>query len=257
MFPKLSPALQLSHFDELISWITPRKSSGGVLVHCVHGVSRSVYVLRVYFTGFYQHTCSTVVIAFLMKTESLDADAAFARVKSVYPPAAPNEGFLEQLRIYGEMGAELKPQHRSFRAFRLSQQAHQVTSVGATRSTVAALHVDAESQPLAPGVVLYACRACRKRLFLGETLIAHEKGRAGFERKHGAQRSAQEDCTSHFIETYTWMGDLMSLEGKLNCPKCSARVGSFNWAGMQCSCGTWVRPAFQVVKSKVDEIALR
>lgn len=45
-----------------------------------------------------------------------------------------------------------------------------------------------------------------------------------------------------------------SIEGKLVCPnaRCAARLGSFNWSGTQCSCGSWVVPAVQVVGSKVD-----
>lgn len=44
------------------------------------------------------------------------------------------------------------------------------------------------------------------------------------------------------------------IEGKLTCPnaKCGGRLGSFNWSGSQCSCGSWVVPAIQVVASKVD-----
>ena len=44
-----------------------------------------------------------------------------------------------------------------------------------------------------------------------------------------------------------------SDDGKIACPKCSTRVGNYNWSGMQCSCGAWITPAFQVIKSKVDE----
>jgi len=43
------------------------------------------------------------------------------------------------------------------------------------------------------------------------------------------------------------------LPAQLLCPKCSARLGSFNWAGEQCSCGQWVTPSFQVHKGRVDE----
>lgn len=44
------------------------------------------------------------------------------------------------------------------------------------------------------------------------------------------------------------------IEGKLTCPnaKCGGRLGNFNWSGSQCSCGSWVVPAVQVVASKVD-----
>lgn len=246
------PFVQLSHFDGLVSWIAAR-SSEGVLIHCAHGVSRSVYGYSCFYL-FSQTRRSTVAAAYLMKIRKIDAAAALAHIKSVYAPAAPNEGFIQQLEIYGEMGAELQPQHKAFKAFRLGRQADALTGSGGTEP-VQALHADAESKVPA-GMAVYACRACRKRLFLSDAIVAHERGKSTFERKHGQYRTAQEDCTSYFIETYTWMGDLMSLEGKLTCPKCTARVGSYSWAGMQCSCGTWVRPAFQIVKSKVDEVGL-
>ena len=43
------------------------------------------------------------------------------------------------------------------------------------------------------------------------------------------------------------------VEEKLVCMGCKARLGYFNWAGMQCSCGAWINPAFQLQKSKLDE----
>ena len=47
------------------------------------------------------------------------------------------------------------------------------------------------------------------------------------------------------------------VDGKLICPKCAVRLGSYTWSGMQCSCGAWVAPAIQVVKSKVDEVLIK
>ncbi|KAG5175166.1 hypothetical protein JKP88DRAFT_229260 [Tribonema minus] len=51
------------------------------------------------------------------------------------------------------------------------------------------------------------------------------------------------------------MGGMDDLEGKICCPgkHCSARVGTYKWTGSQCSCGTWITPAIQIPKSKVDE----
>lgn len=45
---------------------------------------------------------------------------------------------------------------------------------------------------------------------------------------------------------------LLVVEGKLNCPKCSFKLGSYSWYGMPCSCGTWVCPSFSIHKSRVD-----
>lgn len=69
-------------------------------------------------------------------------------------------------------------------------------------------------------------------------------------------KSAQ--CSSYFIEPMAWMSCLSSgqVTGRLNCPsvKCGAKLGSWDWAGMQCGCGSWVTPAFALHRSKVDEI---
>ncbi|CBQ69863.1 related to Tyrosine specific protein phosphatase and dual specificity protein phosphatase [Sporisorium reilianum SRZ2] len=65
-------------------------------------------------------------------------------------------------------------------------------------------------------------------------------------------------CSSYFIEPMAWMTDLSSGEvtGRLNCPsaKCGQKLGSWDWAGMQCGCGAWVTPAFSLHRSKVDEV---
>ncbi|GAC97773.1 hypothetical protein PHSY_005360 [Pseudozyma hubeiensis SY62] len=65
-------------------------------------------------------------------------------------------------------------------------------------------------------------------------------------------------CTSYFIEPMAWMTALSSGEvtGRLMCPseKCRAKLGSWDWAGMQCGCGAWVTPAFSLHRSKVDEV---
>ncbi|CAM9867706.1 unnamed protein product [Phaeothamnion confervicola] len=51
------------------------------------------------------------------------------------------------------------------------------------------------------------------------------------------------------------MGDMGDVEGKIVCAtaSCGARLGSYKWAGSQCSCGTWVTPAIQITGSRVDE----
>lgn len=44
-------------------------------------------------------------------------------------------------------------------------------------------------------------------------------------------------CSSIFVERKEWMGSMSEIEGKLVCPKCLSKLGSFKWAGDQCSCG--------------------
>ena len=112
-------------------------------------------------------------------------------------------------------------------------------------------------------LLVFRCRKCRAPLFTGQVLESHEPGGGQVAFKHHKRDhrmgGAVESCTSHFLRsdgqtnmksTEDWGG---CLQGKLTCAKCSTRVGDFNWSGMQCSCGAWVCPAIQVVKSKVDE----
>ncbi|XP_038304523.1 dual specificity protein phosphatase 12 isoform X5 [Canis lupus dingo] len=69
---------------------------------------------------------------------------------------------------------------------------------------------------------------------------------------------SQAQCTSYFIEPVQWMESALLgvMDGQLLCPKCNAKLGSFNWYGEQCSCGRWITPAFQIHKNRVDEMKM-
>ncbi|GAA5854231.1 hypothetical protein JCM8547_001745 [Rhodosporidiobolus lusitaniae] len=65
-------------------------------------------------------------------------------------------------------------------------------------------------------------------------------------------------CSSYFVEPLSWMSPFLEsgvLAGKITCPgkKCGAKLGNFDWAGSQCSCGAWVCPGFALSASRVDE----
>ncbi|KAG6407284.1 hypothetical protein SASPL_130270 [Salvia splendens] len=55
------------------------------------------------------------------------------------------------------------------------------------------------------------------------------------------------ECSSIFVEPMKWMEALEEgcVGDKLQCIGCKARLGSFNWAG--------INPAFQLHKSRLDE----
>ena len=90
-------------------------------------------------------------------------------------------------------------------------------------------------------------------LFGGHQAGGGQKAFRKHKRDGGSE--APVSCSSHFLsEEAAWQ--LEQNDGKLGCPKCSARLGSYCWSGAQCSCGTWVAPAIQVVKSKVDAMLL-
>ena len=65
------------------------------------------------------------------------------------------------------------------------------------------------------------------------------------------------ECAHFFLEPQDWMQPIVDqgeLDGKLECPKCRSKVGTYAWQGMRCSCGKWVTPSFTLGKSKVDEV---
>ncbi|MCO5574968.1 hypothetical protein L7F22_028765 [Adiantum nelumboides] len=73
------------HFDDCFAFINEARQSGGaVLVHCFAGRSRSV----------------TVVVAYLMKTYGMNFSEALDLVRTKRPQAAPNPGFILQLKNF-------------------------------------------------------------------------------------------------------------------------------------------------------------
>ncbi|KAG1823341.1 protein-tyrosine phosphatase-like protein [Suillus subaureus] len=67
-------------------------------------------------------------------------------------------------------------------------------------------------------------------------------------------------CSGYFVEPMKWMEPFLEsgqLAGKIICPKCSAKLGNYDWAGVCCSCNSeWVTPGFCIHRSKVDEVVM-
>lgn len=116
-----------------------------------------------------------------------------------------------------------------------------------------------QQEPPNPELPMYACRICRTVLF-GQNHLAedHKQNLHSFKRHHiNAKGFQQVACQSLFCNESVlgWLSPHgADVEGKLECPKCSVKLGHWNWAGAQCSCGTWIVPAIQIPISKVDSI---
>eukprot|EP01119_Soliformovum_irregulare_P021644 TRINITY_DN7251_c0_g1_i1.p1 TRINITY_DN7251_c0_g1~~TRINITY_DN7251_c0_g1_i1.p1 ORF type:complete len:337 (+),score=75.29 TRINITY_DN7251_c0_g1_i1:80-1012(+) len=99
---------------------------------------------------------------------------------------------------------------------------------------------------------IYCCRTCRNFLFSEKDILPHEPSQK-FQWRGERKTNRGASCSSYFLTgDMTWMGDTSEIEGKLLCPKCQGKVGSWVWNGSQCSCGAWNTPSFQVLVSRVD-----
>lgn len=68
-----------------------------------------------------------------------------------------------------------------------------------------------------------------------------------------------EDAADRRSPKLTWMEPMLEageMQGKILCPneKCNAKIGNYDWAGVQCGCKEWVVPGFCISRSKVDEV---
>nr|XP_043622831.1 probable inactive dual specificity protein phosphatase-like At4g18593 isoform X2 [Erigeron canadensis] len=108
---------------------------------------------------------------------------------------------------------------------------------------------------------IYRCKKCRRMVATEDHLVPHEhgEGKKCFRWRKKAGDVSNEDeppeCLSIFVQPMKWMQAVEegAVEEKLQCIGCNTRLGSFNWAGMQCNCGVWVNPAFRLHKSRIDE----
>ncbi len=88
-------------------------------------------------------------------------------------------------------------------------------------------------------VTFYLCAKCRVPLFTNEHTNSHEED-------YGT-------CTSHFFDTLPeWAPENGDDEGKINCPKCEARLGSYKWSGESCPCGEFICPFIHIHRRRVD-----
>ncbi|KAI8596959.1 protein-tyrosine phosphatase-like protein [Dissophora ornata] len=264
--PDMDETNLIKHFPDTNKFIDGALERGGkVLVHCQAGASRSV----------------TIVCAYLMKTKNLSAEDALSTVQALRPIAGPNDGFMEQLSLYGDIEFDVSTDRTEYRRFLIASMAAQREMYGYIEDMTLAADPSAAPTTSRPATTTAAaaaahpqrplkCKKCRRALVAYDSVISHEPGQGqnAFQyRKRDAtlhvSEAVQSDiskinpqsntvCQSYFVEPVEWIQGLHGLNGKIACPKCDSKLGTFNWSGEQCSCGTWVTPAFMLHKGKVD-----
>lgn len=244
----------LDYLDVSLDFIEEKRKQGSVLVHCFAGVSRS----------------AAIITAYLMRSEQLSHEDALESLRKNCEFVCPNDGFLEQLQIYEEMGFKVDRDSSIYKRFRLKVLGESYNrgeiidnykfgaDPGLLKDEVSSEEAKREVKQFS--VPLYRCKKCRRLVASQDNVISHlpGEGETSFEwhkrRSGNPFNRGDTECSSIFVEPLRWMATVEEggVEGKLLCVHCEARLGYFNWSGIQCSCGSWITPAFQLHKSKVD-----
>uniref|UniRef100_A0A5S6QW09 protein-tyrosine-phosphatase n=1 Tax=Trichuris muris TaxID=70415 RepID=A0A5S6QW09_TRIMR len=229
----------LSTLDECLTFIESSISEGNcILVHCFLGISRS----------------AAVVTAYIMRRYKVDTDEALRRIRKCRPIVCPNDGFIRQLHLFHVNGCRTDSVTSAVIPFMIksvNSSSEKSATSSANGNGNLSKPLDAVSTPSMgshPVSVLFRCRGCRRPLFTNRALLEHT-----FLGSQGKSTNRNVCSLSNFVNPVEWMNQNIGIQqGKIHCPRCSARLGSFRWAGLQCGCGHWVIPGFSVQKCKVD-----
>ncbi|AMD20927.1 HDR185Cp [Eremothecium sinecaudum] len=249
-------------YDPKLVDFRKKPQKGAIYVHCHAGVSRSV----------------SFVVAYLMYRYGFDLKTALHAVRRKRSNAQPNDNFMEQLKIFEEMGGNKVDSSNSlYIQWRLKNSAKNGESGSELLANDDIYHKDSEKELQeipeddVSNMTAIRCKKCRQRLALSSSFIKHtpptrESSEGHFIRKAAGSRriidiqQSQDHCSHFFVEPLSWMKEELQgkqeLEGKFNCPNCSSKVGGYNWKGSRCSCGKWVIPAIHLQTSKIDEFSL-
>lgn len=251
----------LTHFEDSYEFIDHAlQLNDKILIHCYFGVSRS----------------ATLVIAYLMKKYKRSFSDTFEEVKGKRRFVEPNAGFLAQLKLYEEMGYGVDNTSVHFKMYKLQIAADKVRKAKILPQTCTELiKPDPALATVHPEPTVYRCKKCRRIVASASNILPHVPREKQIWRHISSKRSSKQSKVSRdpvepskkeeqqpiefctkilFVEPLAWMPDIIhNVEGKLNCPKCGTKLGSFSWiAGSQCPCGSKIAPAFYLVPSKVD-----
>ncbi|RBR26429.1 uncharacterized protein FIESC28_00723 [Fusarium coffeatum] len=241
-----------------------RKKKGGVFVHCAAGKSRSVsaviaYLLRRY-PGRFDPNITPTAISDPAHSTSAETEnrsrkdtaqeavhAALTWIRRTRPMAEPNEGFMEQLALWWEMGCPDEVEsHPVYQRWAYKREIDENLAVGQAPTRLR--FEDEEVQPRDDSGLSLRCKKCRRTLVTAPFIQEH---------KASDKKSSASTCQHYFVEPLSWMRGVLEqgeLNGRILCPneKCGAGVGRYDWKGFRCSCGGWVTPAFSLQKARVD-----
>ncbi|POR37271.1 Tyrosine-protein phosphatase YVH1 [Tolypocladium paradoxum] len=258
---------------------------GAVFVHCAAGKSRSIAVTVAYLLWRYPNRFDPNIVPPSSYDLSARAKApkpqtplpsakkrsrgetaqeavaaALSLVRRTRPLAEPNDGFMEQLALWWEMGCPADVEaHPAYQRWAYRREVEENVAVGQAPSRLRfedeqhqATGGDAQTADDDACGLSLRCKKCRRTLATAPFIQAHKPP------PPSDAASEQLPCPHYFIEPLGWMrGELErgELNGRLACPneRCGAGVGRYDWKGIRCACGGWVTPGLSLQRARVDE----
>eukprot|EP00088_Acartia_fossae_P034845 TRINITY_DN3581_c0_g1_i1.p1 TRINITY_DN3581_c0_g1~~TRINITY_DN3581_c0_g1_i1.p1 ORF type:complete len:278 (-),score=20.14 TRINITY_DN3581_c0_g1_i1:275-1054(-) len=221
-------SLLFPYFTEFTDWlIHALDKNEACLVHCRHGVSRSV----------------AMVTATIMKINKIDYQNALEIVKKSHPSSCPNPGFVKQLQLWNIMHYKSDRKSPNYRLFEFMMSASVLTK------NTGEEEFDENCE------YGFKCRKCRKKLFSDRDLVPHES-------MWWQPFSTQSFCHKGLsILPKSWIDmNCYGFEAKINC-SCSNKLGmlySKNNLNIICPCGRSMKgPSIIINSSRVDRFSLK
>ncbi|KAK2749583.1 tyrosine protein phosphatase yvh1 [Myotisia sp. PD_48] len=277
----------LQHFPRAIQFIqSGLDAGGGVFVHCAMGKSRSATICLAYLLHSQNYDLDPIqALEFLRRFRPIcEPNSGFMEQLDLYHQMGCTDDVVEhpiyQRFLYRRVVEESVA---CGRAPDLDEVRFEDTITITTPNTNKTNDFNNDHNDDGAEI---KCRKCRRILATSPFIIPHTI-KPG---KHNPPSASPETsslssstCAHIFLHTLSWMRPSLfpssspynadpaapsnesnqydpstegSLSGRLTCPNssCGANVGKFSWAGMPCSCGTWVVPAMALAKARVDII---
>ncbi|RUS24772.1 protein-tyrosine phosphatase-like protein [Jimgerdemannia flammicorona] len=270
----------LQYFNETYEFTdTALKSGGRVLIHCMAGISRSATIVTAYLMRSQSMPVKQALAHLKAVRNVINPNLGFFTQLEIYQDvrydvdtkhAAYRRFLMANMTDEREMNGYISNMTLASDPEKARQQAF---------ATVTQTLLASSEQKI------IRCKKCRRKLVYSDNIVEHQpgKGQTAFSyfKRDGniniiettttsdpitmpnaplnpllAQLASQAStCSSYFIEPMEWIPGLDSeeIEGRIDCPKCATKLGSYNWAGAQCSCGRWIIPAFTIHRKQVDE----
>ncbi|CAL5420589.1 unnamed protein product [Camellia sinensis] len=188
----------LDYLDVCLDFIDKSRKEGSVLVHCFAGVSRS----------------AVIITAYLMRTEQLSQEDALESLQRSCEFVCPNDGFLEQLKMFEEMGFKMLCPMMTGDSYNRGERID-ISKFGADPglpTEEASSDVGTSGTSGRVSTAAYRCKKCRRVVALQENIVDHVLGERetsfGWHKRKGGNPSNkcnEIECSSIFVEPLRWM----------------------------------------------------